>query len=88
MKTNPNEQISLSIGDRIAERLERHYQVMPTLTLADAAKALGLSGETMRRLCQSGQIAYIKTDRLYRIRPIDINRYLERHYHQVEEDEE
>ena len=70
-----------AIAAQLAERLERNFQVMPTLTLTQAAEALGMSDETVRKLCQSGQLPHIKLDRLYRIRPADINAYLDRHYH-------
>lgn len=79
--TNSDSDLALAIGDRLAERLERHFQIMPTLTLADAAKALDVSDETLRKLCTAGRIPYIKMDRLYRLRPVDINNYLEEHYH-------
>ena len=68
------------LAANLEERLQRHFQVMPTVTLDQAAKALGVSGETMRKLCVEGKIPHIKLDHLYRIRPIDINNYLERHY--------
>lgn len=68
------------IGDRIAERMEARYQIMPMLTLDQAAKALDISIEKMRQLCNDGKIPFIRMDRLYRIKPADVNEYLEKNY--------
>ena len=68
------------IGDRIAERMEARYQIMPMLTLDQAAKALDISIEKMRQLCNDGKIPFIRMDRLYRIKPADVNAYLEMNY--------
>ena len=68
------------IGDRIAERMEARYQIMPTLTLDQAAKALDISIEKMRQLCNDGKIPFIRMDRLYRLKPADVNAYLEMNY--------
>lgn len=68
------------IGDRIAERMEARYQIMPMLTLDQAAKALDISIEKMRQLCNDGKIPFIRMDRLYRIKPADVNAYLEKNY--------
>lgn len=73
-------ELAAMIGAVIAERLERNFQVMPTLTLAQAAEALGVSDETMRKLCNEGKIPFIRMDRLYRIKPADVNAYLDRNY--------
>jgi len=70
-----------AVAAALAARIERHFQVEPTLTLTQAAQAVGVSDETMRKLCQSGEIPFIKVERLYRIKPIDVNAYLERNYH-------
>lgn len=69
------------IAEKLAARLERNFQVMPMLTLEQAAQALGISGEKARQLCNEGKIPYIRMDRLYRIKPADINAYLEANYH-------
>lgn len=75
-------QTTMEIAEAIAVRMERHFQIMPTLTLSEAAKALGVSDEKMRQLCNEGKIPYIRMDRLYRLKPADINAYLEQNYHQ------
>lgn len=76
----PDTQLISEVAAVLEERLMRNFQVIPTLTLTQAAEAVGVSDETMRKLCQSGQIPHIKLDRLYRIKPADINNYLEQHY--------
>lgn len=72
--------LSVTIAAELAARLEKNFQIMPTLTLAQAAEALGVSDETMRKLCNEGKIPFIRMDRLYRIKPADINAYLEENY--------
>ena len=72
--------LAIAIGDRIAARIESRFVVQPTLTLTEAAKTLNVSDETMRKLCMAGEIPYIRIDRLYRLKPSDINAYLEKHY--------
>lgn len=69
------------VAARLADRLEKNFQIMPTLTLDQAAEALGVSNEKMRQLCNEGKIPYIRMDRLYRIKPSDVNAYLEQNYH-------
>lgn len=76
-----NEELAIAIGDRIAERIEARFSVMPTLTLDQAAEAIGISNEKMRQLCNAGKIPFIRVDKFYRIKPADINRYLEQNYH-------
>lgn len=73
--------LALAIGDRIAERIESRFSVIPTLTLDQAAEALGVSIEKMRQLCNSGKIPFFRVDKFYRIKPGDINRFLEQNYH-------
>ena len=69
-----------ALAAELESRLERHFQIMPTVTLDQAAEALGVSNETMRKLCLAGKIPHIKLDHLYRIKPVDINNYLDAHY--------
>lgn len=71
-------EIASIVAASLAERIERNFQVMPMLTLAQTAEALGVSDETVRKLCNEGKLPYIRMDRLYRITPADINAYLER----------
>lgn len=82
MKEMIDNQTTIEIAEAIAVRMERHFQIMPTLTLSEAAKALGVSDEKMRQLCNEGKIPYIRMDRLYRLKPADVNAYLEQNYHQ------
>lgn len=74
-------ELATEIAAAIATRLESNFRVMPTLTLEQAADELHISAEKMRQLCAKNEIPYIRMDRLYRIRPADINRYLEQRYH-------
>lgn len=74
-----NEEI-MALAAAIAERLERNFTVMPTITLSEAAKQLGVSDETVRKLCQSGKLPCIRLEKLYRIKPKDINDYLDKCY--------
>ena len=78
-----NMDLAVTIAAELAARLEKNFQVMPTLTLNQAAEALGVSDETMRKLCNEGKIPFIRMDRLYRIKPADINAYLERNYRRI-----
>ncbi len=48
-------ELATVIAAKLAERLESNFQVMPTLTLSQAAEALGVSEEKMRPLRQSLQ---------------------------------
>lgn len=73
--------LAVIIAAKITERLEMNFSVMPTLTLAQTAEALGISQEKTRQLCDRGEIPFIRMDRLYRIKPADINAYLEKNYH-------
>lgn len=73
--------LAAEIAARLADRLEKNFQIIPTLTLSQAAEAVGVSDEKMRQLCNEGKIPYIRMDRLYRLKPADINRYLESNYH-------
>ena len=61
----------------IAAEMEKHFTVEPTLTLAEAAKSIGLSVTVMRQLCREKKLPAIKLDKSYRIRVVDINRYLD-----------
>lgn len=72
------------IAAKLSEQLEKNFQVIPTLTLSQAAEAVGVSDEKMRKLCNDGEIPFIRMDRLYRIKPADINAYLEKNYHKLQ----
>lgn len=77
--------LAAAIGDRIAARIESRFAVIPTLTLDQAAEALGVSNEKMRQLCNDGKIPFIRVDKFYRIKPGDINAFLEQNYHNTKE---
>ena len=77
--------LTATVAAAVEERISRNFTVIPTLTLDQAAEALGISNEKMRILCNSGEIPFIRMDRLYRIKPADINAYLERNYHPIKE---
>ena len=66
-------------------RIMRNFQIIPTLTLDQAAKAIGVSNETMRKLCKDKKIPHIKMDREYRLKPADVNNYLESLYNNTKE---
>ena len=68
----------------LEERIMRNFQVIPTLTLSQAAEAIGVSTETLRKLCKDKKIPHIKMDREYRIKPADVNNYLESMYQKQE----
>ena len=72
-------EIIAQVAADLERRIRRNFEIMPTVTLDQAATALGVSNETMRKLCLQGRIPHIKLDHLYRIRPVDINEYLEAH---------
>lgn len=74
-------ELASAVAACISERLESRFTVMPTLTLEQAAETLGVSQEKVRQLCNAGEIPYIRMDRLYRIKPADVNAYLNRNYH-------
>ena len=61
----------------IATEMQKHFVVEPTLTLAEAAEQLHLSQTVMRQLCRERKIPAIRLDKSYRIRVVDINRYLD-----------
>ena len=74
-------ELTAAVAGALEERMMRNFNVMPTLTLTQAAEAVGVSDEKMRKLCNDGEIPFIRMDRLYRIKPADINAYLEKNYH-------
>ena len=73
-------ELAAEVAAKLEERIASRFAVQPTLTLEQAAEALGVSMEKARQLCKDGELPYIRMDRLYRIKPGDVNAYLERHY--------
>ena len=73
-------ELTTIIAQKIAEKLQENFTIMPTLKLDQVAEQLGVSHEKVRELCLTGQIPYIKMDKLYRIKPSDVNAYLNRNY--------
>jgi len=67
------------IAAAIAAEMQRHFVVEPTLTLAEAAKGIGISVSVMRQLCRERRIPAIRLDKSYRIKVIDLNNYLAAH---------
>ena len=76
-----NLELAGAVAEALAERMERHFQIVPTFTLAQAAEILGCSNEYLRKLCEAREIPHIKLGKLYRIKAIDLNNYLEKNYH-------
>ena len=73
-------ELATLVADKLFVKLQENFTIMPTLTLDQVAEQLGVSHETVRDLCVSGQIPYIKMNKLYRIKPADVNAYLNRNY--------
>lgn len=73
-------ELASAIADELFQRIVGNYKVHPTLTLQDAAKELGVSSESVRKLCDHNEIPHIRVGKFYRIKPKDINEYLERNY--------
>ena len=67
------------IAAAIAAEMQRHFVVEPTLTLAEAAKGIGISVSVMRQLCRERRIPAIRLEKSYRIKVIDLNNYLAAH---------
>lgn len=84
MTTAEITEITAAVAGALEDRIMRNFRIIPTLTLDQAAEALGVSNETMRKLCAEGKIPHIKLDRLYRIKPADLNNYLDQHYQKKE----
>lgn len=80
MTTAELTEVSAAVAAELNKHIMLNFQVMPTLTLDQAAESLGVSNETMRKLCAAGKIPHIKLDRVYRIKPADLNAYLESQY--------
>lgn len=73
-------ELAALIGQKIAEQNQANFQIWPTLTLEQTAEALGISQDTVRKLLDENSIPYTRVGKFYRIKPGDINAYLERNY--------
>lgn len=65
------------IAAAVAREMEKHFTVEPTLTLTEAAEAIGISVTVMRQLCRERKIRAVRLDKSYRIRVRDLNEYLD-----------
>ena len=74
---NINLDIAGLIAAAVAAEMEKHFKVEPTLTLAEAAQEIGISVQSMRALCRDRKIPAIRLEKSYRIRVVDLNRFLE-----------
>lgn len=72
--------ITAAVAGALEERMLHHFQIMPMLTLDQTAQALGISHEKVRLLCENKELPFIRINKLYRIKPADVNAYLEKHY--------
>lgn len=74
--------IAMIVAEKLVELNEKRFSIIPTMTLNQVADALGISCDTMRKLCETGEIPYVKVGKFYRIKPGDVNKYLDRRYYQ------
>ena len=58
----------------------------PLLTVGEVARALRVSNMTVYRLIKSGQLSAIRVGKNYRIRRVDVDRYLTDRAVRIEED--
>ena len=69
--------MAAEIAAAVAREMEKHFTVEPTLTLSEAAEAIGISVTVMRQLCRERKIRAVRLDKSYRIRVRDLNEYLD-----------
>ena len=69
--------MAAEIAAAVAAEMQKHFKVEPTLTLAEAAEEIGISVQSMRALCREKKIPAIRLEKSYRIRVVDLNRFLE-----------
>ena len=82
---NLSRESAAAIAAAVAAEMQKHFTVEPTLNLTEAAKQLGISVTVMRQLCRERKIPAIKFDKFYRIKVIDLNRYLDAHLQEAAE---
>ena len=73
-----------TLAAAIAAEMQKHFKVEPTLTLAEAAEEIGISVQSMRALCRDKKIPAIKLEKSYRIKVVDLNRFLDEHMQATE----
>jgi excisionase family DNA binding protein len=64
-------------------RVPRHDSESNFVTVAEVAGRLRVSNMTVYRLIQAGQLAAVRVGRSYRIRDVDVDRYLSDQYTQA-----
>lgn len=69
--------MAAEIAAAVAAEMQKHFKVEPTLTLAEAAQEIGISVQSMRALCRERRIPAIRLEKSYRIRVVDLNRFLD-----------
>ena len=79
--TDETIELATVLAGKIFEELQSNFKVQPTLTLQDAATELGVSHETVRKLCEDREIPHVRVGKFYRIKPADINAFLQRNYY-------
>ena len=77
-------ELAAQIAAAVAAEMQKHFTVEPTLNLTEAAEQLGISVQVMRQLCREKKIPAIRLEKSYRIKVIDLNRYLDQHYSSAE----
>ena len=69
--------MAATVAAAVAAEMEKHFKVEPTLNLAEAAQEIGISVQSMRALCRDRKIPAILLEKSYRLRVVDLNRFLE-----------
>ena len=69
--------LAAAVASAVAAEMEKHFKVEPTLNLAEAAQEIGISVQSMRALCRDRKITAIRLEKSYRIRVVDLNKFLE-----------
>jgi excisionase family DNA binding protein len=67
----------------VVTRVQRNEFESRFVTVAEVADQLRVSNMTVYRLVQSGQLPAVRVGRSYRIRDIDVDRYLADQYTQA-----
>ncbi len=76
----------MEVSEKFVERIIQstiksvlvHYEVPQFLTVEQVAERLGVSKETVRTYIQQGELrAYNLSDRIIRLKPVDVNDFME-----------